>query len=306
MKLWIETLTLFLTFIVILLAGCSGCSVKNAQKNGVETPIAVKDTLTKELLLGDAGEIPIPTSQQQKILPLQTPADYRGDPYFYIQDIEYEKIIKGGEGYGSYPILPPHIEQKLKEIRIWSENNGWMTPEGPITDDEFQRMRLGIISEGFTDLEMAKYFILIGLSTANTKYAQEYAQKALDANPDDYQTLYVWTQTQTEDSKRIQGTRKLLEQNPNDAKMLFQLGSLLIDWEQKTKGAFEESIGYLKRSAALDPDYFRGQAYRFLGGIHVHLGDVEEGLAFYKLAQEVYDWEPTREAIERIEKGDRP
>ncbi len=299
MKHRIKILITLLFMSIILLAGCG---VKTTQKNGVETPTAVKDTPTKELLLGTL-EIPIPASQQQKIVPLQTPADYKGDPYLYIQNIEYQEYIKGHEGDSSHPILPPRIEQKLKEMRVWSENNGWMTPKGPITDDAFERMRLDIISEGFTDLEMAKYFILIGLSTTSTKYAQEYVQKALDANPDDYQTLYVWTRTQTDDAKRIQGARKILEQNPNDAKVLFQLGSLLIDWDRNTKGAFEESIGYLKRSAALDPDYAEGQAYRFLGSIHVHLGDVEKGLAFYKLAQEIYNWEPTREAIERIEKG---
>jgi tetratricopeptide (TPR) repeat protein len=181
-----------------------------------------------------------------------------------------------------------------------------MTPEGPITEKVFERMRLDIIAEGFSDLEMAQFIILKGLSKTSIKYAAEYAQKALDANPDDYQTLYVWAQTQTDNAIRIEGYRKLLEQNPNDAKVLFLLGSLSIDWEQKTKGAFEKSIGYLKRSAALDPDYACGQAYRFLGSIHVHLGDVEKGLAFYRLAQEIYDWEPTRETIARIEKGERP
>ncbi len=294
MKCFIAKTTLFLVFTSILLTGCGRIYTKDI------------DQPTKEMLLGNAGEIPVQASQQQKIVPPQTPADYKGDPYFYIPSIEYEILTTSAGEDVSYPLLSPQKQQKLKEMRVWSENGGWMTPEGPITEEAFQRMCLDIIADGFSDLEMAQFIILEGLSETSRKYAAEYAQNALDANPNDYQTLYVWTQTQTDNAKRIQGNRKLLKQNPNHAKVLFQLGSLLIDWEQKTKGAFEESIGYLKRSAALDPDYARGQAYRFLGNIHVHLGDVEKGLAFYRLAQEIYDWEPTREAIVRIEKGDRP
>ena len=255
---------------------------------------------TKDPLLGNAGEISLFPSQPKIVAP-KTPDDYKGNPYLYIPNIEYETHIRSHLGEISAPLLSPHIQQKLDEMYIWAEDDKMMTKEGPTTKEEYTRMRLDIIAEGFSDLDMAKYLILVGYP--DDKYVKEYAQKALNANPNDYQTLYVWTQAQTEQAKRVIGYRKLFEQNPNSSEILFFLGTHLA-WEGKTRGEAEKAIDYLKRSAALDPKYLRGEAYRVLGGIYLGQSDSDTALAFYKRAQEIYHWEVTQENIERIEKGE--
>ncbi len=269
MKLRIETFITLSAMTVILLAGCVQ---KTKQPTHIDTSPEVTQTP-------------------------KTPDDYLGDPYLYIANIEYETIIRRHDVKDSRPILPRKIQNKLAALYLQWE-------EGSLTEEEHKRMRHDIISEELGYLDTAKYIILEKWYPESA--AAEYAQKALEQKPNDYNTIYVWTETRTDPAEKVEGLRKLLAQNPNSPEILFHLGVRLLNWETKTHKDYEELIGYLKRSAALAPDLYRGGAYRKLGKIYLDLKDKETALAYYKRAQEIYDLEITREYIELIEKGELP
>ncbi len=285
--------------LVILLAGCSGCDVKNAEQHDVDTP-------TKDPLLGDAGEIPLSASQIKLVEP-QTPDSYQGDPYFYSPNIIYDEWLstKGHDGHYSLPILPNHIQQQIYDINVWTDESGQLrTKAGPITKEEHVRLELDIIDQVFTtDLDMAKYLFVVDLY--DRKYVQEYAQKALDKNPNDYNTLYVWTEAQTAPDKIVKGCRKLLAQNPNSAHVLWRIGATLV-YDGKHQKEIEEGIGHLKRSAAIDPDLYKGAAFIYLGEAYLKLKDTPKALESYKRAKNIYHTSSRQYIIDSIEKREQP
>lgn len=308
MKYRIETLTILLLITVYLLTGCNKSKEQTAQPAPVDTPRTIIKTptndKTKDPLLGDAGKVPVPPSLP-KIAEPEIPDYYKGDPYFYIPSIEYEIHTSTADGDVSYPLLSLQIQQKLDNLGVWSASGQIMTEAGPITQEQRTRMEYDIIAEGFSDLEMAQFIILTGLSDTSVKYAAEYAQKALDENPNDYETLYVWTRVQMDPAKSEQGYRRLVDMNPNSAYLLLMLGRNLVSWENPQTDT-KEGITYLKRSAALAPDLKNGLALRVLGDAHLKLKDDDTAIAFYKRAQTIYESADTQNMIELIEKGVLP
>ena len=302
MKLRIENLTHLFLFVVFLLAGCSGCGQKTAE----HSPMSVNKTPTagKDPLLGDVGAVPVPPSLP-KIIEPQTPDDYEGDPYLYIPTIEYEQITTSHSESVSYPLLPPRIQQKLDNLRIWSEDGQIMTESGPITEEQRERMRYNIIADDLSDLEMAQFIMLQGLSDNSVRYAAEYAQKALDQNPDDYHTLYVWAAVQMNPVQRENGYRRLLEMNPNSAHVLVMLGRTLTSWHNP-QSDIDEGITYLKRSAALSPFLYDALAFRSLGRAYLKLKANDTAIAFYDRAQTIHYSTDTQEIIRLIERGELP
>ena len=268
MKLQIETHTYLLAWTAILLTCCLGCAQKTTQRT-------------------------MPTSQPKIIVP-KTPDSYKGDPYFYIPTIEYQmRLTTDGIAY-SYPLLPQQTQQKLKDI------------QEPIAEEveEVYRRKLNILAEVLSDLDMAKYLMYHGhelFRWYDEEYAIEYAQKALDKEPDDYQTLYVWTRIQEDPEKTEYGCRRLVELNPNSAEDLFHLGLHLV-LQAENRADYEEAISFLKKSIALAPTDFDGEPYYLMGEAYAKLGDTEKALAFYKRAQQIYYSEKTQKAIESLEK----
>lgn len=275
MKLLIETRTYLLALAAILLTCCLGC----AQKTPHQTTIPI-----------------IP----------KTPDNYKGDVYYYIPSIKYQmRLTSNGIAY-SYPLLPEQIQQKLKDMPDWSENGEIMADDGLITEEEFYRRKLNILAEAFSDLDMAKYLIAHGYEEFrwyDEIYAAEYAQKALDKEPDDYQTLYVWTSIHTalDAEKTEYGFRRLVELNPYPAEELYNLGLHLVV-AGENRADYEEAIGFLNRSIALAPNGFVGGAYRAMGQAYAKLGDREKALTFYKRSQKIYYGERTQKVIESLEK----
>ncbi len=277
--------------------------MKNAKHHGV-------DTTTKDPLLGDAGEIPLSASQTKLVEP-RTPDSYQGDPYFYSHNIIYDEWLStnGHDGQYSLPILPNHIQQQIHDINVWTDEDGQLrTKAGPITKEEHIRLELDIIDRVFTtDLDMAKYLFVVDLY--DRKYVQEYVQKALDKNPNDYNTLYVWTEAQTDPDKIVEGCRKLLAQNPNSAHVLWRIGVTLV-YDGKHQNEIEEGIGHLKRSAAITPVLYKGAAFIYLGEAYLKLKDTLKALEAYKRAKNIYHTSSRQHIIDsienRIEKGEQP
>lgn len=293
MKLQIEMTAYLLALAAILFTCCLGCAQKITQQTTI--PVDKTTANNKDTLLNDTAEGTMPTSQPKIIAP-KTPDSYKGDPYFYIPSIEYQmRLTTDGRAY-SYPLLPQHTQQKLKDI------------QEPIAEEveEVYRRKLNILAEVLSDLDMAKYLMDHGRELFrwyDEEYALEYAQKALDKEPDDYQTIYVWSVIHTGlDAEKVEyGFRRLVELNPNCAEMLYDLGLHLV-LQAENRADYEEAIGFLKRSIALEPTGLYGSVYHTMGEAYAKLGDKEKALAFYKHSQNLYYSKKKQKVIESLEK----
>ena len=139
------------------------------------------------------------------------------------------------------------------------------------------REEVDILADGLDDLSAAKFLKALGGYTA---YAREYADKALAANPDDFETLLVWTQFRNSDeqTEEIAGYRRLLEMNPNSIPALVGLGRRL------ARNAPEEAIEVLERANKLDSSaglYHLGISYQKVGEYDKALTVLEKEYARY-------------------------
>ncbi len=281
MKVKIQTMTTLLLMVVILLAGCGGCQ----SDKEIASPIETSPMITEELAAAAAALGSIDVAEQvASIKPPKTPDTFESDPYFYIRGIEYERLIDSHGGRGSTPIISFYT---LDEKRYARSENGETAPT-------LDREIVEILTEGLSPLDAAKFLHLEG---SYSEFAMEYAQQALDAAPDDYTTLHVWTYVQEDRVLQEQGLRRLLSMNPRSEQLYFDLGFLLLHGNSE-----DEGIDYLKKSAVLDPGYRRGAALGALGYFY-QFTDIDLALAYYKEAQRYYESSSRRSAIDFIEKG---
>ena len=280
MKLQIEYFTTLLSMTLVLLQGCGGCQSDQEIGSPIKTSAMVKE----ELAGAAAALASIDVPQVASIKPPRTPDTFESDPYFYIRDIEYERLVGSHGGQGSKPIIS---SDTLDEQGYARRERGETTPT-------LDREIVEILTEGLSPLDAAKFLHLEG---SYSEFAMEYAQQALDAAPDDYTTLHVWTYVQEDRVLREQGLRRLLSMNPRSAQLYFDLGFLLLHGNSE-----DEGIDHLKKSAVLDPGYRRGAALGALGAFY-QFTDIDLALAYYKEAQMYYESSSRRSAIDFIEKG---
>lgn len=237
----------------------------------------------------------------------QPPDEYYGDPLFWIPGMAYETFHNPSYGSFSDPVWPPseeigrRIAARVEEL--------FKAYDGEIEDSHvksrvFRQAELEVISESMSPLHAAKYLGALGSSLYADK-ARELAQVALDANPDDFHTLLLWTTLQyvpdDEASRKraVAGYRRLLEMNPNSARVRYDLGNLLSDYQE-----FEESIRLLETSSQLDPRFSEG-AFLRMARKYYFFGDKAKALAYLKRLAEVASTqrarEITRERIEALE-----
>ncbi|RKU09252.1 hypothetical protein C6501_15585 [Candidatus Poribacteria bacterium] len=186
MTIRIDTLIFLLMIIITLLIGCSVAG----QKTAIE---------------------PKPT------------ADYIGDPYLWIPDIEYmiTVVLSRQKRNVSYPVISPEKQKRLREIFLLD-----------LTKEQKDLMKIEILVEGLSDLDAAKY-LLTSYHSPNVSrktldgYTQLYAQKALDKTPNDFTTLYVWTAAHPLETTALPIYRKLLKMMPNSKHVLHRLANYL-------------------------------------------------------------------------------
>ena len=227
------------------------------------------------------------------------PDDYYGDPLYWIPGIDYETVGSTGGLPSSVPILPPEKQRRLEALRgvYWG-------PDGkPLTADQRARMELAVVAEGMAAVDVAK--LIVELGWWPKKYAREFAQQALEASPDDFNTLYLWTTLQQETPTRVEGFRRLLRMKPNSARILLELGSNLID-VGKNPTDTAAALPYLERAAQLAPTAYQGEALGLLGTAYLLLGDGDKALEYLKRAQTIYRSAHRRDLIELIEVGEIP
>ena len=165
----------------------------------------------------------------------------------------------------------------------------------------YSQATVDILTEGMSALDAAKVLaVKLGYDEA-----RPFAQVALEANPDDFHTLLLWTTLQYEPDdeasrkRAVAGYRRLLEMNPNSARVTHDLGRILFRADE-----FEESVHLLKTVAQLNARY-RESAFLRLAMSYYGVGDKEQALAYLKRLAEVASTqrarEKTRERIEALE-----
>ena len=152
------------------------------------------------------------------------------------------------------------------------------------------REEVDILADGLDDLSAAKFLKALGGYAA---YAREYADKALAKNPDDFETLLVWTKLRVDDEEREYGYRRLLEMAPNSITVLTGLGALLAN------DVPEEAIEHLEKANSLDPTaglYELGWAYQ-------RVGEYDKAVTALKKAYQRYNRPRMLSEIRSIEAG---
>lgn len=188
------------------------------------------------------------------------------------------------------PEIPAEKRQRISELYDRhspdrdnvNRDADWATAGPP-------REEVDILAEGLDTLSAAKFLKALG----HGKYASEYADKALAENPDDFETLLVWTKLRFDDEEREYGYRRLLEMDPNSITVLTGLGSLLAN------DAPEEAIEHLEKANSLDPTaglYQLGRAYQ-------RVGEYDKAVTALKKAYQRYNQPRMLSEIRSIEAG---
>lgn len=189
------------------------------------------------------------------------------------------------------PEIPAEKRQRISELYDRhspdrdnvNRDADWATTGPP-------REEVDILVEGLDTLSAAKFLKALG---GYGKYASEYADKALAENPDDFETLLVWTKLRFDDEEREYGYRRLLEMDPNSITVLTGLGSLLAN------DAPEEAIEHLEKANSLDPAaglYQLGRAYQ-------RVGEYDKAVTALKKAYQRYNQPRMLSEIRSIEAG---
>lgn len=299
----------------LLLGGCAGCgkhpapALPVAQQPVSAVPPAVKPRPAPASPLLSETELLPATGPYAGITETGEPPpdDYYGDPLYWIPGMVYETFHNPHYGSSSDPVWPPseEIGRRIaaREEELFKAYDEEEIEDSHVRSRVFRRAKLEVISESMSPLHAAKY--LDALSGSYRDKARELAQVALDANPDDFHTLLLWTTLQYEPDdeasrkRAVAGYRRLLEMNPNSARVTHDLGRILFRADE-----FEESVHLLKKAAQLDTRY-QESAFLRLAMSYYGVGDKEQALAYlYRLAEVASTQrarEMTRERIEALE-----
>jgi len=220
---------------------------------------------------------------------LSPPADYHGNPVYWIPGIEYETL---GTSHGvplSFPRISPEKLERLMDVTDLQ----YREETKHLTLDQRNQLRVEIHVEGMNALDAAKFLI----STGYEKYARDYAEKAIVENPDNFDAHLILGDV-LPFNEREPWFRRLVDWKPNSVPALVTLGAMVRD--------DREAIGYLERAAQLSPTYLLGYAFFQLGERYQKIGDYDAALAALKQARAIHPGdEPQSDAyIEAIEKGD--
>ena len=237
------------------------------------------------------------------------PDEYYGDPLFWIPGMEYETFYSAPDEPYSEPILFTTAERTRRIDARYGELLSVQSEElTPVEDSTlYNQATVDILTEGVSALDAAKVLAMkLGYNEA-----RPFAQVALDTNPDDFHTLLLWTTLQFDPfpksyleekawrERAVAGYRRLLEMNPNSARVRYDLGNLLSDYQE-----FEESIRLLETAYQLDPRFSEG-AFLRMARKYYFFGDKVKALAYLKRLAEVAltqrARETTRERIEALE-----
>ena len=192
----------------------------------------------------------------------------------------------------SHPALPvPTIgiseDKHQKILELYGHRSGRDTSWATIGPS---REEVEILVEGMDDLSAAKYLRMQG---GYDEYVREYAAKALNEDPDNFEALYIFTKAQELEVDRVTGFRRLLEMNPDSVPVLSELGAIL------ARDSPEEAIEYLERANQLEPD----NNLFHLGISYQRVGEYDKALVVLKRADELNRAPMAHAHIKAIEAG---
>lgn len=258
MKLRIQNLITLLMITFILLTGCDR---KQQAPEQVEVPAdsQIEITLSEKTQSETVPTTLYPPENPHEDLTVTgtaPPSDYQGNPILWIPEFEYELESNIAEKYAvSLPIAPKHAEKwaryeqrvredfyKLKKRREGVTSVKRKYDMNREVEAELKNQRAEIMTQGMTPLNAAKYLVAHNI---NTDHNKQYAQQALDDNPNDYHTLLVWTHVQEDFEKQRGGYRRLIRMRPNSAYALYRLGDITFT---------PEAIPILKKAYQYAPD----------------------------------------------------
>lgn len=268
MKCFIAQTTLFFVLTSVLLAGCSGCSVKNAQEVVEQEPPP----------LDKSPRVSKPTQQKVDVDTEQVLNPNARSPL----------IFQSPQGHGLYPFahatISPDIE-KLADAEIKSRL-AELKKSGDYSEFEYEETIWKgmdfVYEEALGTLRYAHYYCYEG----RPYRAYPFAAKALAENPNDFDALLTWVYTYPhnresdnhfDDEERVVALRRLVEMNPDHPYVLQELA------ETTYHERAEEALGYAKKALQLDYRYSR---VGLDGVCYFQLGDYEKALAVY---ERVYD-----------------
>lgn len=252
MKLRIQNLTTLLMIAFILLTGCDRKQQVPEQGEG-PADSQIEITLSEKTQSETVPTTLYPPENPYEDLTVTgtaPPSDYQGNPILWIPKFEYELESNAV----SLPIAPNHAE---KMARFKQRNNElydeYLEKVKNVTSKklrwQFYReyhlqsaaIKAEVMTEGMPPLNAAKYLIAHNI---NTEHKKQYAQQALDENPDDYHTLLVWAYVQ-DFEKKPEAFRRSLKMRPNAPYVLYRLGDITLT---------PEAIPILKKAYQYAPD----------------------------------------------------
>jgi tetratricopeptide (TPR) repeat protein len=264
MKLRIETLTTLLMLTIILLTGCSGC----AQKSKQQTPIDAAPEAFKKPANDDK-----PTQQEVDVDTEQDLQPAIQSPHIY---------QKGGTLLFPFPrpIIPPEVDKRANaEVKKRLAALKMAGEDSEIRKNSEIRKGENIIHvEAIGNLAYAQY-----LAHHWAYRSHPFSEKALAANPDDYETLLTWVYTYMlelgenyyDDEERVVALRRLHEMNPDHPYILHELAIAILPQHP------EEALRYAKKAQQLE---YRYRWEGIDGMCYFQLGDYEKALTAFERA----------------------
>ena len=160
------------------------------------------------------------------------PDNYYGDLFYWIAGMTYETVYTSHGERSSIPVLSPEkYDEVSAAFDAYREKH-----DKSLSDTEAAEIEVEILTEGMSALDAAKYIKVAREGALYLKYAREFAECALSDNPDDFQTLLVWTELQPAGTEeKVKGYKRLLEMNPNFVRALVGLATNLDQTYQDKK-----------------------------------------------------------------------
>lgn len=265
----------------LILSSCAGYFPLRSQRadlqNATKTPLHVESE-PKVVLTSTSIPSTVPDPREKAVLNKSNPpVDYHGDPLYWISGVEYEIVCGSNGEIASYPIIPDEKSEQISEAFT-----RYRAKQGKrVSNEQAAEIEVKVLTEGMSALDAAKYIKVTFSGPPYLNYAREFADCALNENPDDFDVRLIWTELQpTRSEKKIEAYRKLMRIEPNHARVLFGLAMNVSD--------VKESIGYLEKAKAINDEVYQRQVLTELGYRYKAIGENEKALENLKGAEAIH------------------
>lgn len=256
------TLNTGLLLIILIFGSCSDRGQKAAPKESIETPEEVPEP---------------PVSQQRREGTLATPEASVEAQQNALENTSTSKIYMDPATNSLEPWYPIDVPSHIDEIE-----------EASIERFEAEEISIDEHLEAMYDIYVAElnaYTFVRELYPRGGPYAGKYEiylERALAANPNDFETLYTWAEIGGKDlqsplygPEKAAAYRRLHEMNPNHPFVLHRLAQCLYAEHP------EEALGYAQKAQALEPRFI---PHGLDGVCYFQMGDYEKALSAFKRA----------------------